>query len=763
MKNNLHLLVVALFFTFCANAQDVTTFAGVAGASGFLDGNAASAKFNSPHGICVDKQGTVYVADRYNNRIRKITTLGVVNTFAGSGANGSADGTGVAATFDEPWAIACDTLGNMYVADTKSYKIRKITSAGVVTTVAGTGTFGTTNGAGNIAQFGFPSGIAVTRDGSIIYVADRMTQVIRKIQGGMVSTLAGTVYISGNADGQGTAATFDHPYSICLDNSNNLIVADEWNNKIRKVTAGGLVTTVAGNGTAGTTNGAATVASFNAPWGVVVDTLNNIYVGDGNNYTIRKITPAGIVSTYSGINGMPGFSNGDITVATFNGITSLAYYRAAHCLFAGDSYNQIIRKIAPVTTTTITITSNSPTNTFCLGSTVTLTASPSGLSNYTFKEGATVLGTSATGVFSISTLMLGVHTITCSAIDAFGYPANSTPINITIGSSGTATVNPAGPISLCQGDSILLTASAGNTYHWSTGATTQTIYVKNAGSYIVTVTGSGGCSGQSPAVVVTLKPVPQTLQTANDSVCAFQQGQINVVPQSGVSFYWYAQPSGGSLLATGNTFVTPTVSITQPYYIEMHASNGCVNHNRAVVYVIVQPKPEAAFNVSLPASVTGGVQLYFYNASTGGDEYAWNFGDSLSNSNTSTLENPTHVYSVQSEYIVQLIATSQNGCADTVSKLINASNNHAVFVPTTFTPNNDGNNDIFRIRGSNIKTVAMNIFNQWGQLIYHADENKWDGRTKGDIVQNGTYVYMINVVYTNDTSEKLKGQITVIR
>lgn len=762
MKRLLQLLFI-IFFTSQLKAQDVSTYAGLPGNAGFLDGTTANAKFNSPHGICVDDLGTLYIADRYNNRIRKITKLGVVSTLAGSGIPGSNDGTGVAATFNEPWAVACDAQGNIYVADSKNYKIRKITSAGVVTTIAGTGVFGTTNGAANIAQFGFPSGIAVTKDGTIIYVVDRMTQTIRKIQAGTVSTFAGTVYLNGSADGQGASARFDHPYSVCLDNANNLLVADEWNNKIRKITPGGLVSTLAGSGSPGATNGTGTAASFNGPWGIAVDTLGNAYVGDGNNYTIRKIFPGGNVTTYSGISGTPGYTNGTVAVATYSGITALAFYKTTNSLFAADCYNQLIRRLAPAATTALTLTSNSPNNTFCVGAAVTLTASPAGLTNYTFKDGTTLLGTSATGTLTVSSLAIGVHPVTCTASDGSGNTISTGPVNITITASAIATTNPAGSITVCQGDSVAVTASSGISYQWSTGATSRTIYVRNAGVYTVTVTASAGCSAQAAPITVGLKQTPQTVQTANDTVCPYTSGQLNIVTQTGVAYYWYAQPSGGNLLYTGTSFITPSVSQTTPYYIELRGSNGCVNRNRAAVYVIVNPKPEASFNSSLPAVTPSGIQMYFYNSTSGGYQYQWNFGDSTSTNNSSTLENPTHTYPTSGEYGVQLIAVSEKGCADTLYKLISVLNNHNVFIPTTFTPNSDGSNDIFRVRGSNIKTVTMNIFNQWGQLIYQADQNKWDGTQKGDIVQNGTYVYLIEVTYLNNISEKFKGQINVIR
>ncbi len=757
-------LVLLLFiFLSTAKAQDVITYAGIAGTSGFTDGPASSAKFNSPHGVCVDKWGNVFVTDRYNHRIRKIATSGTVSTLAGSGLPGSTDGTGNAATFNEPWAIVCDTSGNLYVADTKSYKIRKVTQAGVVTTLAGTGVFGTTNGPAMTAQFGFPAGIAVTKDGNTIYVADRMTHVIRQIQGGQVTTIAGTAFLQGSTNGTGAAARFDHPYSIALDNSNNIVVADEWNNIIRRVTPAGAVTTIAGNGTAGSTNGNAASSSFNAPWGIAVDTTGNIYVGDGNNYTIRKITPAGIVSTYAGVNGMPGFTNGPISTATFQGITGLAYFKTQHALYAGDSYNHIIRKIAPVSSVTLTITSNASNNTFCYGSNVTLTASPNNLSNYNFMEGTVLLGSSPNGTLTISTLSVGNHPVHCTATDALGYTVTSDTIIITIVNSASASITPSSNVSFCQGDSVMLTASTGISYLWNTGATTKSIYAKSAGSYVVTVTVTGGCSAQSAPVTVTMKNFPSSVQTVNDSVCSGSAAQLGVVPQAGVTYFWFAQPSGGTSLFTGTSFTTPPVWATSSYFVELHGSNGCVNPVRTAVLAIVYPVPSAFFEYALQSSSGTSLTVAFQNTSVNTSAYQWNFGDSISSDNTSTLANPVHEYSTPGEYWVQLIATGSNGCADTLLKKISVSRSNKVFIPTAFTPNNDGQNDVFRVRGSNIESVMMKIYSQWGQMIYESPLNNWDGKVRGDVVQTGTYLYVVEILFTDSSSEKFKGQISVIR
>ncbi len=756
-------LLLSIITLTVSYAQQVTTYAGTAGVSGYLDGPAVQSRFNSPHGVCTDRQGNVYVADRYNHRIRKILTNGTVVTLAGSGLPGSTDGTGMAASFNEPWALACDSLGNLYIADTKNYKIRKVTPSGVVATVAGTGIFGTTNGPVSTAQFGFPSGIAVKDDGSIIYVCDRMTHTIRKIENGQVTTLAGMPYLSGNVNGTGQAARFDHPYSICLDNNGNLIVADEWNHLIRKVTPAGVVSTIAGNGTAGNTNGNAFTASFHSPWAVVVDSLNNIYVGDGYNFTIRKITPAGQVSTYAGVTGMPGFSNGPALNATFNGITALAYFKSLHCLYAADSYNHLIRKIAPVSSITLTLTTSSPGHTFCADEPVTLIALPSGLSNYTFMEGSTILGTSSSGSLTLANMSVGLHAVHCTAVDNLGYNVTSDTIVITIHDNPVATITPAGTVSFCQGDSVMLTASAGNLWLWSQGATTQTIYVSATGFYSVTVTNHAGCTATSPVVTAIMNLWPSGGTTQNDTVCRGESAVLLASASPGVSFNWYDQPAGGIWLGSGAAFNTPVLFTTTTYYAEMQSVQGCINPNRLAAAAVVAPSPVLSFSYSLQSGNGNGLTVFFSNHSVNAQQFIWDFGDPTSPDNTSTLTNPVHQFSRPGKYVVMLIGINYSGCRDTLIQEIHVEYHTDVFIPSAFTPNDDGVNDLFRVRGGMIESVHMSIFNQWGECIYKAPLNVWDGKVKGHRVQNGTYVYLIQVTFKDHSTAQYKGLVTVIQ
>jgi serine/threonine protein kinase, bacterial len=313
---------------FCVPATyTVSTFAG-SGTAGSTDAVGKAASFNSPDGLAVDANGNLYVAER-TNRIRKITPNGTVSTFAGSGASGSADGVGTAASFNVPRQIAFDASGNLYVADQNNRKIRKITANGTVSTFAGSGASGSADGAGTVATFSLPTGLALDGGGNV-YVGDPLAvrkvtpsavvstlapvdnflgllpglamdgagnvavavpgTVVKKISpAGTVSELAGGV--TGDMDGVGTAAQFGTVLlGLAADANGDLYVSDTNNRKIRRITPSGVVTTLAGSGSTGAADGPALSASFNAPVGLVVDASGNVFVSDLNNHKIRKIT-----------------------------------------------------------------------------------------------------------------------------------------------------------------------------------------------------------------------------------------------------------------------------------------------------------------------------------------------------------------------------------------------------------------------------------------------------------------------------------------
>ena len=316
-------------------------------ASGNVNATGTAARFNALASVAVDSTGNIYVADTGNHTIRKVTAAGVVTTLAGSGVEGAANGTGAAASFRFPQGVATDNT-NVYVADSLNHAIRQIViSTGVVTTLAGTvGTVGLANGTGVLATFSSPLGLAVS--GTDLYVADTRNDTIRKIVigTGVVTTFAGTGGTNGFADGTGVAATFKMPGAIAAEGTTNLYVADTANHTIRKIViaGGGVVTTLAGtgNGAGGSTDSTGAAASFNFPFGLVVSGAN-LFVADTGNHTLRQIVLAtGVVTTIAGTAGSIGTTDAIGTSARFQGPKGIGVSTAG-TLYIADTNNHTLR------------------------------------------------------------------------------------------------------------------------------------------------------------------------------------------------------------------------------------------------------------------------------------------------------------------------------------------------------------------------------------------------------------------------------------
>lgn len=307
-----------------------------------VNGTLAAARFGGPKGIAVAPDGTIYVVDTPFHHIRKITTGGTVSIFAGTLGIGYAEGAGTtAAKFRYPAGVAVASDGTLYVADVENFRIRKITTSGVASTYAGDGYPGSADGASSSAEFFYAQGVAVAPDGTV-YVADTDNHTIRKISGGNVTTLAGVAQSPGNADGTGAAASFYKPQGITVGSDGTIYVADTDNNRIRKITPAGVVTTLAGQTMSGMTDGNGTSAQFNRPSGIAVDTNGTVYVVDQMNNRIRKITPSGDVTTLAG--STSGANNGTGTAAQFNEPWGIAI-TSDGTLYVSDMLNSRIRKL----------------------------------------------------------------------------------------------------------------------------------------------------------------------------------------------------------------------------------------------------------------------------------------------------------------------------------------------------------------------------------------------------------------------------------
>jgi len=351
MKRSLLLLLACcLIIVACLRKGDkpmVATYAGN-GNMGTTNGDRGKASFNNLMGLAVDSNGNVFVADTRNNLIRKISSDGTVSTIAGSGVSGNADGPAAKASFNYPIGLTVDPNGNIYVADTQNNSIRKISIDGSVSTVAGMLTPANRDHPEDTTRLDNPHALVSDKQGNI-YFTDYTKDVIRKISpSGKVSTVAGN-FDRGAKDGKGMEASFYLPAGIAIDGQGTLYVADCYNNMIRKISPDGTVSTLAGKPAPrgkknnGAKDGKGPLATFNHPFGIAVDKHGVVYVADVGNQMIRKITPDGLVSTLAGSR-KRGSDNGIASKATFFNPYGLAIDKAGN-LYIADCQNSMVRKL----------------------------------------------------------------------------------------------------------------------------------------------------------------------------------------------------------------------------------------------------------------------------------------------------------------------------------------------------------------------------------------------------------------------------------
>jgi len=535
-----------------ATAYTVTTLAGQAGAGGYANGRGPLAKFSVPEGVALNPAGGLYIDDSEDSVIRTLTPYQLiygfgpvtwwVGPFVGTVYGyGYSDGIGILAQYWEPEGVAVDGAGNVYVADTENQTIRAVSPQGVVTTLAGNPLReGSADGQGSSAQFNFPGGVSVDGAGTL-YVADTYNDTVRKVSPvGAVTTLAGTATQAGSSDGYGANAGFNAPAAVASDSAGNVFVADTGNDTIRAITPAGLVTTLAGlAGKVGTADGTGSAARFSGPKGVAVDGADNLYVADTGNNVIRKVTPAGVVTTLAGTAGAPGGSgDGTGSSVQFNGPEGVAVDAGGN-VFVVDSGNSTVRRIAPdgrVTT---------------LGGQAGQTGSADGIGGAALFSGP--LG---------APLFIGPVGV---AVDGAGHLYVADAGNDTI-REGIPSATPYIAVqpqaqTVNAGSEVVLSVTAfGNSalsYQWSfngapiAGATSATltladVQVENAGNYQVEVSGAAGGSVVSGAATIAVnsagafalpgQPASQTVAAGGTVIFSIDGGASpQELPQVGTS------------------------------------------------------------------------------------------------------------------------------------------------------------------------------------------------------------------------------------
>jgi sugar lactone lactonase YvrE len=524
----------------------VSTFAGTAGVKGKTNGIGTAASFSYPQEISIDATGNLYVIDNGNNLIRKITPAGQVSTLAGSGAYGATNGPGISASFYNPNGITTDGAGNVFVSEVGNELIRKITNAGVVSTFAGQiGIPGSTNGQGTQASFFNPLGLATDNSGNI-FVADYSNYLIRKITPvGLVSTYAGKTGIAGSANGPVSTATFT-PFACAVDGQGNVYVADGNSNIIRKITPAGLVSTLAGSGGQGSQDGIGTSASFYQPAAISIDAIGNVYVAENGNNIIRKITPAGVVTTIAGTAGVFGYKDANGIAAKFFGPAGLTIDTSGNIYFS-DLQNQVIRKLI---TTGYAIDKPLPTGLVFDPTTGSISGIPailSPLTNYTITayntsgSSSAIIKIGATGTMSFDTI----------PSKTYGSPDFSPAIST------------AGVITYTSSNATVATIVAGN------------IHILSVGKSIITATNGSTTLTQT----LTVTPAALTLIAGNKS-------NLNgaPIPALTITYSGFVNKDTIANLTTQPTINT-TAIITSPHGSYPITVSGAVDTNYTINYI----------------------------------------------------------------------------------------------------------------------------------------------------------------------------------
>lgn len=639
--------------------QVITTVAGTGTAGYSGDGGAAtSATFTSTSDIVLDNAGNMYIADAGNNRIRKVNSSGIISTIAGNGVAGfSGDGgPATAASFNNPNTIALDAAGNIFVNDGSNRRIRKITTAGIISTVAGNGSIGFSGdgGAATAASIYNPTGVAVDATGNL-YIADLNNNRIRKVNtSGIISTIAGNGGFGYSGDGgSAISATLADPTRPTVDAAGNVFFADVSNNRIRKITPAGIISTVAGNGTAGFSGdgAAATTASLAYPRSVTVDNLGNLYITDFNNNRIRKVNTTGIITTIAGT-GSVGYSGdgGAATAATLNYPTQLAV-DASGAIYIADLNNNCIRKISNGVIVANIIGASS----ICAGNTTLYTDSTSGgIWSSSNSSIATVDASgNVTGLSVGSAIISYVVTNSCGTATAIK--------SITVNAMPTVTAS-AGSSAICIGQATTLTSGGASTYSWSPvvglSATTGSSTTFNGSSTATyTVTGTNTVTGCSSTATVTISvnPLPTVAATAGSSnICL---GNSTTLTATGATTYSWL-PSASLSATTGST-VTATPASTTTYTVVGTAS-GC--SNSSTVTVAINTTPTITATAGSSAICSGNSTTI---SASGGTTYIWSPSAGLSATTGATV---TATPTVTTTYTIT--GTNGSGCTNTTTKTI---------------------------------------------------------------------------------------------
>jgi len=704
MKKQNYIVYLIILFSIITSitvkAQIITTIAGNGiGAYSGDGGQATSAKLNNPTGVSFDVLGNKYIADYINNRIRKVNTAGVITTVVGNGTAGySGDNIqATAAELTKPYGTVFDAAGNMYISDMYNHRIRKVNTSGIITTIAGNGIIGSIGDGGQAtaAEIYCPEGMAFDAFGNL-YIADQFNHRVRKINtAGIITTIAGNGIGGFSGDNiQATAAELYYPSDVTFDATGNLYICDYWNNRIRMINSSGIITTIAGNGTHAFSGdgGPSTAASLSWPTGIAFNCVGNLYIADQINNRIRLVNTSGIITTIAGNGiGTYGGDGGQATNAELNEPIGVALDAASN-LYISDFANNRIRIIDSVcicNTTNITCTAlGTPTYSNNFGSNAALYAPalPAGETNYPYVTGTPINGSyviSYTSNPSNALFPVGcyihagdhtgnsfgdmmvvnadhpdtVYTTTVTGLcpnTTYVFSAyvanNDDPTKVSLDCGGGyiyANVNfqveyPIGSVQGSVNSGNLPLGPNDSNFVWvQTSFMFTTVAGQTSAKIVLYNNAPGGCGNDFVVDDISISPCGTSGNlisiTGNTVVCS---GATTTLTASGASSYtWNTGTTNASVV------VSPTVTTT--YTVESGSTGGCSSSSSmAVATVSVVP--------NLPVSITGDTLLCIGQTTTlttsGASSYTWSAN--AGNANTASVvltPSVTTIYSVAVE------------------------------------------------------------------------------------------------------------------
>ncbi|MEI8280041.1 MAG: T9SS type A sorting domain-containing protein [Bacteroidota bacterium] len=662
--SGLKFLLIFLLSCNVAIAQNITTVAGT-GVAGFNGNYipAISAELNIPAGIVLDPAGNLYIADNANQRVRKVSPSGIIKTIAGNTIAGYTGDGGIdtVAQLNTPRGLAMDLAGNLYIADANNHCIRKINTSGIITTIAGNGIpgFYGDNGPAASCYLNFPSSIACDASGNI-YVSDLNNQRIRKIaSSGIITTIAGTGVQGYNGDNiLAINAQLNNPTGIATDAAGDLYIADEYSHRVRKIDhITNMITTIAGTGNWGFNGdgGPATNALLSAPYGVCVDPMGNVYIAEYSNQRIRKVTPSGIISTVVG-NGVAtyGGDGGPASSAQVNNPVAVITDANGN-LYIDDQGNNRIRKMVAPPSVTLTV---SPSNIVCASANIVFTATASNTSSTTFqwvKNGNVIPGVTGS-TYSPTNLVTG-DTIYCNLTSSSVW---SNHIGMTI-KPIPSTPTASGNSPLCPGATLNLQSSSSSShiYYGWTGPNTFASNLENpsrtnmqsadSGIYSVVAIDSVNQCPSFPAtvnIVVNSATIPTVTLNGPSMVChnalatylantnvtnASYQWRVNNIITGTNSSYAYTPLNGDHIyckvtVPSGTCFTidtaisnTLTLSVVDTIAVSGSiAGDSAVCHNALAVDSVISMVVGASYDWKVNGTSIGVTSPKYYYAPTNG-------------------------------------------------------------------------------------------------------------------------------------------------